>query len=111
MNKANFSLQENLLQEEPSYSIFFCSMNCGNPIVLGVDAIYHESISNERFSKWLTCGGESLLNISNLRTMKDKSEIWEIAENYRQRYCDMTQKTELTAGSNSWYGIRVPSIS
>jgi len=61
-------------------------MNCGEPIVLDIDAIYNESKSNDNFSRWLNCGGELVLDGSNLMTMKDKSEIWEIAENYRQRY-------------------------
>lgn len=90
MRKADFFFQENtdkLLREKPSYGTFFCSMNCGKPIVLCVDDIYRESMSSDRFFRWLTCEGEWVLDISNISTtMEDKSEIWEIAENHRQQY-------------------------
>lgn len=74
------------MHEEPSYSISFCSMNCGNPIVLDIETICQETESNKKFSNWLIHGGTLSLDEIGSRTIKDRAAIWKLVEKHRTQY-------------------------
>jgi len=72
------------IDERSLHTLIFCNMNCGNPIMSDISAIYSESTKNIVFNSWVEHGGE--LPTFDSCVPNIPSIVQKITEKYRQRY-------------------------